>query len=136
MDYPHIFVVLMGMGTVFFGLVCLIVLTTIMGRVLSKFAPAAPAPAARPVPAAAGPAVPAGQSPDPAERPVLAAAISAALAEELGTDISGLRILSMRRVGGAPSPDRQALAAAVSAAIAEELGADITGIRIRSMKRL
>ena len=32
MDYSSVFVCLMGMGTVFFGLICLIVLTTIMGR--------------------------------------------------------------------------------------------------------
>ena len=42
------FVVLMGMGTVFFGLVCLIVLTSIMGRILGReAAPAVAAPAAQ-----------------------------------------------------------------------------------------
>lgn len=85
MDYPSVFVCLMGMGTVFFGLVCLIVLTTIMSKLVGRDAPAAAvaAPAA-PVPAA--------------NQQELVAAISAAIAEELGTDISGLRIVSMKKL--------------------------------------
>lgn len=80
MDYSSVFVCLMGMGTVFFGLICLIVLTTIMGRLCGlgkKSAPAAavPAPAA-----AAAPQV---------NQQELVAAVSAAIAEELGTDITG-----------------------------------------------
>ena len=35
-----LFVVLMGIGTVFFGLICIIFLTTIMGKIMSKIAPA------------------------------------------------------------------------------------------------
>ncbi len=33
-EYGSLFVCLMGMGTVFFGLICLIVLTTIMGKIV------------------------------------------------------------------------------------------------------
>ena len=33
--YSPLFVTLMGIGTVFFGLICIIVLTTIMGSVLA-----------------------------------------------------------------------------------------------------
>jgi len=33
-EYSNLFVVLMGMGVVFFGLICIIVLTTIMGKIL------------------------------------------------------------------------------------------------------
>ena len=41
--YSPLFVTLMGIGTVFFGLICIIVLTTVMGSVLkSKSKPAAP----------------------------------------------------------------------------------------------
>ncbi len=95
MDYPHIFVILMGLGTVFFGLICLIVLTTIMGRVLqSRAAPAISAAGRPPVPV---PAAAASAAPEP-DRREMAAAIAAAVAEELGTDITGIRILSMRRV--------------------------------------
>ena len=86
MDYSIIFVCLMGMGTVFFGLICLIVLTTLLGRVCGRNHPSA-APAAA-VPEAA-PAV---------DQQELIAAISAASAEELGTDITGIRILSVKKL--------------------------------------
>ena len=33
MEPSNLFVCLMGLGTVFFGLICLIVLTTIMGKI-------------------------------------------------------------------------------------------------------
>ena len=86
MDYSIIFVCLMGMGTVFFGLICLIVLTTLLGRVCGRnHTSAAPAAA---VPEAA-PAV---------DQQELIAAISAAIAEELGTDITGIRILSVKKL--------------------------------------
>ena len=87
MDYSIIFVCLMGMGTVFFGLVCLIVLTTLLGRVSGRTQQAAPA-AAISTPAAA-PAV---------NQQELIAAISAAIAEDLGTDITGIRILSVKKL--------------------------------------
>lgn len=44
-EYGKLFVVLMGIGTVFFGLTCIIVLTSIMGKIMGKMAPA-PAPKA------------------------------------------------------------------------------------------
>lgn len=87
MDYSSVFVCLMGMGTVFFGLICLIVLTTILGRVCGH--------GQQPAPAA--PAVPAAAAPEPNQQE-LVAAVSAALAEELGTDITGIRILSMKKL--------------------------------------
>ena len=87
MDYSIPFVCLMGMGTVFFGLICLILLTLVMSRVCKAIQK--PAPAAAPVPAVAVP------EPD---RQELIAAVSAAIAEELGTDITGIRILSVKKV--------------------------------------
>ena len=87
MDYSIIFVCLMGMGTVFFGLICLIVLTTLLGRVCGQKQQSAPA-AVSPAPAA----VSAGDQQE------LIAAVSAAIAEELGTDITGIRILSVKKL--------------------------------------
>jgi len=82
----NIFVCLMGIGTVFFGLICLIVLTSLMGLVFGKRQNAAPAvPVASPVSAELN-------------RQELIAAVSAAIAEDLGTDISGIRILSIIEV--------------------------------------
>ena len=89
----NLFVVLMGLGTVFFGLICLIVLTYVMCAALRpKNAPApAPAPVAPAVPApAAVEAVP--------NRQAMVAAIAAAIAEDLGTDVSGIRILSIKKL--------------------------------------
>ncbi len=89
MEPSSLFVCLMGMGTVFFGLICLIVLTMIMGKLVGgRAAPAAAAPA--PVPAAA--AAPEGN------RQEIAAAVSAAIAEELGAGITGIRIVSMKKL--------------------------------------
>ena len=45
MEYSSIFVCLMGMGTVFFGLICLIALTYLMSAVVGRGKKATPAPA-------------------------------------------------------------------------------------------
>lgn len=101
MDHNSAFVCLMGMGTVFFGLTCLIILTMIMGRICGRggkqdaSAPIPAAPAAAPVAPAAAPVVSAAPEVDQQE---LVAAVSAALAEELGTDITGIRILSIKKL--------------------------------------
>lgn len=88
MEYSSLFVCLMGMGTVFFGLICLIVLTMIMGKIVGGHAaPAVSAPA--PVVTAAAPE---------GNRQEIAAAVSAAIAEELGTGITGIRIVSMKKL--------------------------------------
>ena len=89
-EVSNLFVCLMGMGVTFFDLICLIVLTMIMGKVVSPKKPAAPAVQAAPAP------VPAAK--DTTNRQELIAAVSAALAEELGTDVSAIRILSFRKV--------------------------------------
>ena len=88
MDYSIVFVCLMGMGIVFFGLICLILLTTILGRVFGGGRQVQPAAAPVPAPATA---------PAPA-RQAMAAAVGAANAEEVGTDITGIRILSMKKL--------------------------------------
>jgi len=86
MEYSNVFVCLMGIGTVFFGLICLIGITSLMGLIFTQKKSAVSAAPAN-APAAAEP-----------DRQELVAAISAAIAEELGTDISGIRILSMKKL--------------------------------------
>ena len=84
------FVILMGMGTVFFGLICLILLTYLMSAVIrsvKKEAPAAPAAVAAPAPVETIP-----------NRQAMVAAIAAVIAEDMGTDISGIRILSIKKL--------------------------------------
>ena len=86
MDYSSAFVCLMGMGTVFFGLICLIGLTMAMGAVLRR---REAAPSAIPLAPTA--------TPQGLDRQALAAAIAAAAAEELGADVTGIRILSIQK---------------------------------------
>ena len=89
MEYSSLFVCLMGLGTVFVGLVCIILLVTLMSYVCRKSyaKSAAPAPVAAPV-----------SAPKPGIQPELIAAVSAAIAEEMGTDISAIRIISMKQI--------------------------------------
>ena len=86
-----LFVCFMGIGTVFVGLICIIIVCKIVSGIirLSEKAPAKETAEATPVPAA------------PAEIPDkqrLIAAVSAAIAEELGTDVSALRIISFKKI--------------------------------------
>ncbi|MBS7309391.1 MAG: OadG family protein [Oscillospiraceae bacterium] len=92
--YSPLFVTLMGIGNVFFGLVCIIVLTTVMGSVLkSKSKPAAPAPAA--APKAAAPAAPAVNT---AKEQEILAAVIAAVTEDLGPSASRMQITSINKI--------------------------------------
>ena len=92
--YSPLFVTLMGIGTVFFGLICIIVLTTVMGSVLkSKSKPAAPAPAA--APKAAAPAAPAVNT---AKEQESHAAVIAAVTEDLGPSASRMQITSINKI--------------------------------------
>lgn len=88
-----VFVLLLGMGTVFFGLFCLIVLTKLMSKVLGEGKEAAvkAAPAAAAVPASSA-------APDVADRKVFDAAIAAAIATYMGSEPQGLRIRSIKKV--------------------------------------
>lgn len=83
-------VVLLGIGTVFVGLICIVILCTIMGKIVplltKKEEAAAPAAPAAPVPA-----------PIP-NRQELVAAISCVMAEELGTDVKYIRIVSLKKL--------------------------------------
>ena len=92
--YSPLFVTLMGIGTVFFGLICIIALTMIMGLVLKSNAkPAAPAPAA--APKAAAPAAPAVNT---AKEQEILAAVIAAVTEDLGPSASRMQITSINKI--------------------------------------
>lgn len=87
-------VVLMGLVTVFVVLICLIIIIKLMGAIMVKAAPAKQAEAAVPAPAAAPAAVPAVSG----NKQQVVAAIAVAIAEEMGTDVSHIRIHSIKRV--------------------------------------
>ena len=87
-------VILMGLSIVFIGLACIVFLCMAMSAVIAKFDKPESAPAN-----AQGANVPApAVSPDPGPRGEVVAAIAAVLAEELGEDVSAIRILSLKKV--------------------------------------
>ncbi len=85
----NLFVCLLGIGTVFLGLICLIILCKIVGAFSGK-----EKKTATPV---ATPATPVANQPIE-NRQEIVAAVSAAVAEELGTDVSAIRILSFKKI--------------------------------------
>ena len=87
-----LFVCLMGMGTVFVGLICIIIVCKIVSGIirLSEKAPAEKNAGASPIPSAINQEIP--------DRQRIIAAVSAVIAEELGTDVSALRIKSFKKI--------------------------------------
>ncbi|MBQ8624148.1 MAG: OadG family protein [Oscillospiraceae bacterium] len=84
-------VIIMGLGLVFVGLICLIAICYLLGAILKRFnknEEVKPAPAA-PVAAPAAPIE---------NRQELIAAISCVIAEELGTSVSAIRIKSIKKI--------------------------------------
>ena len=84
------FVVIMGLGTVFIGLISIIVICLIMGALCKTFIKENKA---EPVKAVA----PVSQVPVENKQEIIAACC-AAVAEELGTDVSGIKVVSFKRV--------------------------------------
>lgn len=84
----------LGFGTVFVGLICLILIIKLMSVILAakpaKDKSAAPVGQQAPAPAAAAPVI--------ENRGQFIAAVSAAIAAAMGTDVTGLRILSVKKV--------------------------------------
>lgn len=98
MEPSYLQVVLMGLITVFVVLICLIVIIKIMGAVMTsitgKSLPASQAAVSAPAPVPA-PAAPQAVS---GSKQQLVAAIAVALAEDMGTDASHLKIHSIRKL--------------------------------------
>ena len=88
-------VVAMGLITVFVVLICLIIIIKVMGAIMAGAGKAAPAPAPA-APAAAAPAA-AAAAPQP-NKQQLVAAISAAIAEDMGGSVDHIRIHSIRKL--------------------------------------
>ncbi|MBO4897545.1 MAG: OadG family protein [Clostridia bacterium] len=84
-------VFLMGFGMVFIGLICIIILCSILGAICKKFI--GDSPAEQPVRSAAP-----SQTSAIKNKGEFAAAIAAAIAEEMGTDVKGIRILSINKL--------------------------------------
>ena len=87
-------VVGLGLGMVFFGLICIIALCYILGAIIRAFESRRPAPAAAQPTEQAAPA----QTESITKNGALIAAISAAIAEDMGTDVSAIRIQSIKKL--------------------------------------
>ena len=92
------FVVAMGIGTVFVGLICIILLIKLMSMVTALFTTNAPAQSVPAAPAAPAPVAAAPVSTAIENRAEIVAAVCAAAAEELGTDVSALRVVSFKKI--------------------------------------
>lgn len=86
-------VVIMGIGTVFVGLICIVIMCKIIGafcNVGKKTSDEPEAPAVTAAPAVAPAVI--------ENRQEIIAAVSAVAAEELGTDVSAIRIISFKKI--------------------------------------
>ena len=87
-EVPNWFVVVMGVGTVFVGLICIIILCKIVALFCKEKSAKTVETTVAPKNVAA-----------PIEnRQEIIAAVAAACAEELGTDVSAIRIHSFKRI--------------------------------------
>ena len=97
-------VLVLGMGTVFAGLLLLVLIIKVMGLIAGKTVktPAAPAAAAKAAPApVAAPAAPAPAPvvyPHEVDRYAFDAAVAAAIAAYTGRDIKGFRITRITKI--------------------------------------
>ena len=92
-DPSNLIVVLMGICVVFIGLVCIIALIELMTLICNAFFKEKK-PKTKEAPVSA----PAASSDVIENREELVAAVCAAVAEELGTDISALRVVSFKKI--------------------------------------
>ena len=87
-DIPAWFVVCMGVGTVFVGLIFIIIICEIISLFFRNGKPEQAT-----VPVKEEKSVPTGE-----ERGKIIAAVCAAAAEDIGTDISALRVVSFKKI--------------------------------------
>ncbi len=88
---PNWFVCVIGMSIVFLGLLGLVLICQLLGTLVAASPKKETA-----VPAA--PAAPAAQTAEIPNKQEFIAAVSAAIAEEMGEDVSAIRITSVRRI--------------------------------------
>lgn len=91
-------VCILGVGIVFFGLICIVLLCSIMSAVFKCFNKNKEDDADASAALAAAPAVANAQAEPIANKQEFIAAVSAAIAEDMGTDISAIRIKSIKKI--------------------------------------
>ncbi len=95
------FVCALGIGVVFIGLICIIGIVMLMNLLCGGFSRKKVVPAD--ASASAAPATPVNAAPAAAPAPIenrqeIIAAVCAAVAEENGTDISAIRVISFKKL--------------------------------------
>ncbi len=90
---PSWFVIVMGLGTVFVGLICLVLLCKILGLVSALNHHENDTPTSE---STVTPTTPAKTT--FSNRQEVIAAIGAVIAEDLGVDVTGIQITSIRRI--------------------------------------
>ena len=88
------FVCVMGMGTVFVGLICIVFICMLMSVAVRAFSKNAPKQTEKAPKAAAAPQA---VTLPPAEKQAIIAGVCAVIAEEIGTDVSNIKVLSFRK---------------------------------------
>ena len=89
-------VVGLGIGTVFFGLICLIAICYLLGFIMTRINK--DKADKEPATVATSPVVSAPASEPTVNRQELIAAVSAVIAEELGQDVEAIRIKSIKKL--------------------------------------
>ena len=93
MDVSNGIVIALGLGIVFAGLICIIIICSIMGAICKKLVkPEEAKPAAAPAQTTASANAPI------ANKQEIIAAVCAVIAEELGTEASNIKVLSFKQV--------------------------------------
>lgn len=88
-------IVLMGLATVFFGLICIIFVCMIMSAIVRAFVKGKPEEKKSAAPVANAASASTGVI---ADRDRVVVAISAAIAEEIGEDAGAIRIVSLKKI--------------------------------------
>lgn len=91
MEYSKVFVCIMGIGTVFFGLICIILLCMAVSAVVRAFE--SKKPAVNEAPSQAN-----SVSNEIPNRKQVLAAVCAVVAEELGEDVSAIKVTSFKKI--------------------------------------
>ena len=94
-ELSNTFVCVMGMGTVFVGLICIVLICNLLSVVLKRFAKAEKE--MNLVPKAAAEAIAPEMTFSTAEKSAIVAGVCACIAEELGEDASNIKVLSFRK---------------------------------------
>ena len=95
------FVCVMGMGTVFIGLICIVLICKLLSlvlRLVEKTDNASNSMAATTASTVAANAAAPQMNLAPAEKSAVVAGICACIAEELGTEASNIKVVSFKRV--------------------------------------